>query len=177
MEYPWYDTTSFDTVLMQGDFIPECPIVIPPNSTKEKYRIQHFNTVVLSQSCDLVANKIDIVLVSPYYPLKYFIDNLPEERNKNKPARNKVREELRKNIMLGYHLLDKDSRYFDDYQVVDLKSVYGVKLETLKSIVKPRENRIRLLPPYREHLSQSFAYYFMRVGLPQDISFEKEFLW
>ena len=29
--------------------------------------------------------------------------------------------------------------------------------------------RKRLLPPYREHLSQSFARYFMRVGLPTDI--------
>jgi hypothetical protein len=30
-------------------------------------------------------------------------------------------------------------------------------------------DRLRLLPPYREHLSQAFARYFMRVGLPQDI--------
>jgi hypothetical protein len=29
--------------------------------------------------------------------------------------------------------------------------------------------RLRLLPPYREHLSQSFARFFMRVGLPVDI--------
>jgi len=28
----------------------------------------------------------------------------------------------------------------------------------------------RRLPPYREHLSQAFARYFMRVGLPQDIT-------
>jgi hypothetical protein len=26
-----------------------------------------------------------------------------------------------------------------------------------------------LLPPYREHLSQAFARFFMRVGLPVDI--------
>jgi hypothetical protein len=29
--------------------------------------------------------------------------------------------------------------------------------------------RLRLLPPYREHLSQAFARFFMRVGLPVDI--------
>ncbi len=28
---------------------------------------------------------------------------------------------------------------------------------------------LRLLPPYREHLSQAFARYCMRGGLPQDI--------
>lgn len=29
--------------------------------------------------------------------------------------------------------------------------------------------RLRLLPPYREHLAQAFARSFMRVGLPIDI--------
>ena len=28
---------------------------------------------------------------------------------------------------------------------------------------------LRLLPPYGEHLSQAFARFFMRVGLPVDI--------
>jgi hypothetical protein len=28
---------------------------------------------------------------------------------------------------------------------------------------------LRLLPPYRKHLSQSFARFIMRVGLPIDI--------
>ena len=32
-----------------------------------------------------------------------------------------------------------------------------------------RGQRLRLLPPYREHLGQAFARYFMRVGLPVDI--------
>ena len=34
-------------------------------------------------------------------------------------------------------------------------------------------NRLRLCPPYREHLAQSFARFFMRVGLPIDIPEEK----
>ena len=29
--------------------------------------------------------------------------------------------------------------------------------------------RLRLRPPYREHLSQAFARFFMRVGLPQPV--------
>jgi len=29
--------------------------------------------------------------------------------------------------------------------------------------------RLRLLPPYREHPSRSFARFFMRAGLPGDI--------
>jgi hypothetical protein len=37
----------------------------------------------------------------------------------------------------------------------------------LEAILKARNQvRPQLLPPYREHLSQSFARFFMRVGLP-----------
>jgi hypothetical protein len=38
----------------------------------------------------------------------------------------------------------------------------------IEAIIKVKPHK-RLLPPYREHLSQSFARYFMRVGLPVDI--------
>jgi hypothetical protein len=35
--------------------------------------------------------------------------------------------------------------------------------------------RLRLRSPYREHLAQAFARYFMRVGLPHDArAFEKD---
>ncbi len=37
-------------------------------------------------------------------------------------------------------------------------------LETL--LLNRNQPRLRLLPPYREHLSQAFARFFMRVGLP-----------
>jgi len=69
-------------------------------------------------------------------------------------------------------LLNKQEGIFDDYLVVDFKNVYGIHYSTLENIVKKQNKRIRLLPPYREHLSQAFARYFMRVGLPQDIMLE-----
>jgi hypothetical protein len=56
--------------------------------------------------------------------------------------------------------------------VVDFRNVYGVHIENLKIIAEKIPERLRLLPPYREHLSQAFARYFMRVGLPQDINIE-----
>ncbi len=57
-----------------------------------------------------------------------------------------------------------------DYIVVDFRNVYGIKVDSLTHVVSQLHNR--LLPPYREHLSQPFAGYFMRVGLPQDIVVE-----
>ncbi len=44
----------------------------------------------------------------------------------------------------------------------------------MKQIAKQRGKRLRLLSPYKEKLAQSFAYYYMRVALPNDIPrFEK----
>jgi len=41
--------------------------------------------------------------------------------------------------------------------------------EDLRGLAQRGEPRLRLRPPYREHLSQAFARFFMRVGLPTDI--------
>ena len=53
------------------------------------------------------------------------------------------------------------------HRIVDFHNIYTVPLTFLESLLMQRlQPRLRLLPPYREHLSQAFARYFMRVGLP-----------
>ena len=60
-----------------------------------------------------------------------------------------------------------------DLRVVYFEEVLTVRIYFLESLVRKRGiSRFRLLPPYREHLSQAFARFFMRVGLPVPI--EKE---
>lgn len=54
-------------------------------------------------------------------------------------------------------------------RIVDFHNVYGVPLEFARRFADGKGKRLRLLPPYREHLSQAFARFFMRVGLPTDI--------
>ena len=56
-----------------------------------------------------------------------------------------------------------------DFLVIDFRSLFGVNLRTIKDLVTHQQPRIRLLPPYREHLAQAFARFFMRVGLPVDV--------
>jgi hypothetical protein len=55
------------------------------------------------------------------------------------------------------------------YLVVDFRNVYSVSFDFLTEWVQRKGRRLRLLSPYREHLSQAFARFFMRVGLPVDI--------
>jgi hypothetical protein len=58
-----------------------------------------------------------------------------------------------------------------ELRVVDFLELYTLPRAFLESLLKGRGgSRVRLLPPYREHLSQAFARFFMRVGLPQPIN-------
>lgn len=174
--YPWYQLTT-EHSLRQGDFIEECPIIIPPKKIIEgessEVEVRLMDSVILSQSCDLVNDKLEIVLVCPFYTLSTFLEGLPEERTRNSKAKKKVIDDLRKGHLPGYHLLNKDPKQgLSDYLTVDFKNVYGINRENLLDIISQFDSRKRLLPPYREHLSQAFARYFMRVGLPQDIVVE-----
>ena len=176
MEFTWYNELNSSNEIEQGDMIPNCPIVIPPSKIREgdepEIEIQLIDSIILSQSCDLANNKIQIVLVCPYFSLKTFVENLPEGEQRPKATRKHI-ENLKKGFLPGYHLLNKSGENnIDDYVVVDFRNVYGIQIENLKEIAKKLESRHRLLPPYREHLSQAFARYFMRVGLPQDIVIE-----
>jgi len=173
MPYPWYVAIENSIELQQGDFINQCPIVIPPAIINEgeelEVDIKLIDSIILSQSCDLANEKIDIVLVCPYMELQKFLDELPLEQVSSRASRLKTIDNLRKGFLPGFHLLNKYEGFFEDYLVVDFRNVYGIHITYLREIGASATSRHRLLPPYREHLSQAFARYFMRVGLPQDI--------
>lgn len=166
-KYPWYDVVSGEDDLMQGDFIKDCPVVIPPSEITDdiQVRIMNYDVVIMSQSCDLVQRKLALVLVCPIWPLSEF-----EKRSDFFKSR-KGKEALRQGNVPGYHLLNKCEidRFETEYLVVDFRSVYSVPFDFLTELSQKSDKRIRLLPPYREHLSQAFARFFMRVGLPVDI--------
>lgn len=176
MEYPWYQRLTSEKEIQQGDFIPDCPIAIPPAGLKPddeiEMDIQFMNVIILTQSCDLTNKDIEIVLVCPYSKATDYFKLLPAEQTKTPKARKKILENLKNGRLAAYHLLNKQEEIFHDYLVVDFKNVYSINRSTLNDTIKNLKNRIRLLPPYREHMSQAFARYFMRVGLPQDIAIE-----
>jgi hypothetical protein len=170
-EYPWYSVVQQNEVLMQGDLIENCPVIIPPNTLLEDdiptIEINKFDVIILTQSCDLENGKISSVLVCPYFTLQEF-------GNYQKFVQStEGKEQLRRGNLPGYHLLNKFDgsarEFYDDFLVVDFRNVYGVSFSFLKEFAKVKPQRLRLLSPYREHLSQALARYFMRVGLPSNI--------
>ncbi|MBM4033230.1 MAG: hypothetical protein FJ291_15815 [Planctomycetes bacterium] len=56
-----------------------------------------------------------------------------------------------------------------DYMLVSLRRVYSLSVPLVRRFAASIPARVRLCPPYREHLAQAFARFFMRVGLPVDI--------
>jgi hypothetical protein len=167
--YDWYAIVEAEEGLRQGDLIDACPIVVPPPTIKvgEEVDIEvvQYNVVVMSQSCDLEERKIDLVLTCPIWTMTEFVTT-----NKHFVS-SKAKEGLWQGNAPGYHLLNRcDVKGFEtEYLVADFRAVYSVSISVLEDYVKNAGKRRRLLPPYREHLSQAFARFFMRVGLPVDI--------
>ncbi len=160
--YPWYGLVTGDQ-LVQGDFLTDCPLV-RPTATNEFLR-HSANVIVLSQSCDLAHDKLEIVQVCPVWPL----DQLAKETEYFRSKRG--REELRRGNLPGYQLLNRCelAGHESDYLVCDFRSLFGSHVAMAKTLAAAQSPRVRLLPPYREHVAQAFARFFMRVGLPVDV--------
>lgn len=183
MEYPWYKIVSNGDIT-QGDILSECPIIVPKitidiietyemSKTRGKFKpfentmFKH-DMIILSQACDIEQDNIDTVVLCPVWPLR----EIAEKCNK-KPW--EFGESARKGYMYAYHLLKEDNEKKLLPSIVDFHRIYTLPKTFVIEIATRQEQHIRLLPPYREHLSQAFARYFMRVGLPVDLKpFTKE---
>ncbi len=168
VNYPWYTTVGPEAGLNQGDFIFSCPILEPLhdiNKDETIANLSQYDVIIMSQTCDILQNKLDIVLVCPFW-------SLAELESKNAWFRSgKNKEKLRRGEQPNYHLLNNSEvvEFKLDYLVVNFRSVFGVPYSYLDNYVQRTPKRLRLNSPYKEHLSQSFARFFMRVGLPVDI--------
>jgi hypothetical protein len=162
--------------LQQGDLIVACPVIKPLKPVKMsdisvEIEINTYNVIILSQSCDLEVRKntgkprLDFVLVCQIWPLGEFEQEITFFKSKD------AKEGLRRGYQPSYHLLNKcDFKSLpQDFLVVDFTSVNSVHFDTLTDIAEQSGKHLSLLSPYKEHLAQAFARFFMRVGLPADI--------
>ena len=174
MDYKWYEDVPPNSPIEQGDIVENCNVIIPNDQhyqaileskeNAEPLDIVEVNGIVLSQSCDIQNEKIDSIIICPIWSLK----NFKEKGDWFNSSR--AREDLRQGKFPEYHLLQrfKGEELLDDFYFVDFHRIYSIPKKFIKAILKNKPHK-RLLPPYREHLSQSFARYFMRVGLPVNI--------
>jgi hypothetical protein len=170
-DFPWYEIVDNKEPVLQGDVLLSCPVFIPSAESILKEgesptgNIDEYDVIVMSQSCDLILKKLDLVLVCPIWTL----NDLEKENDYFKKREGK--ETLRQGNVPGYHLLNKCviNGFEREYTVVDFRRSYSLPFDLINKIAKNQNSRLRLQPPYREHLSQAYARFFMRVGLPIDI--------
>lgn len=166
--YFWYAETEGEEI-EQGDLFEACPVYIPTGDARE-YGIVDFeweerDLIVLSQTCDLVKGReklTEVLLCSVWSRSELTTGHLATPRGM---------EDARRGNLPGFHVLAECSLagLQREVRVVDFRRVYSLPVAFLRKKTLLDGRRLRLLPPYREHLSQAFARFFMRVGLPVDI--------
>lgn len=198
--YPWYEIVAHTVPLQQGDIVESCPVIVfdhvpdlPNPPTEEALAtavegaagVQSVRVIVMTQACDIEQGKIRDVILCPIYHLQAWREQWEERRaNEGKGSGQAAFDNHLDQVKKGqiWNLAMLNGRDADEaaqllampVQVVDFHEIFSLPLEFMRRLVQafPRP-RFRLCPPYREHLSQAFARYFMRVGLPQDIQLPK----
>jgi hypothetical protein len=158
------------TDLRQGDILDQCVVAsisdaFEPDESEDVVDIDTARLIVVTQSCDLDNGKAPHVALCPIYTLGEFEQS--DERFSFKGRW----EEVRRGKVEGLHLLPGIDRPENNQAalVVDFRLIISLPIGYLKRHSETLENRPRLLSPYVEHFSQSFARFFMRVGLPSQI--------
>jgi hypothetical protein len=171
--YPWFAVIR-GGVLEQGDLLPGCPrFVLPPEAAQQDGAInltrELVDAMILSQSCDLAIwpdgdCEATDVLLCPFYFKKGLSDH-PVFR------KDEAWEEVRKGRRPFFHVLDacRLEGHEQDFAPIDFHALFTLSVPLVREFADRAGERLRLLPPYREHLAQAFARLFMRVGLPADI--------
>ncbi len=179
--FEWYGIIETVNDLEQGDIFQDFPIMIPPQSITELLNnsseveidtpilVEKNNVILMTQTCDIPKlNDDDEIIFCPLYDYSDIIKSKPNYGGTG------GWKTLINGRFIGAHILNicAIENHAFEYQVIDLRRIFSVPLGIVKSFVSQQNERIRLLPPYREHLAQAFARQFMRVGLPIDLPLE-----
>ena len=187
----WYAIHGPDDHLTQGDLVEKCPLIgwthepiDLEDSDRDEVEVLDEATqavwadvVVMTQACDLKEGKVHNVILCPCPSLSTYRQEWEADRQARKQGSTaKAWASLCNNITKGYlwnlAMLNSGTagELATEHRIVDFHEVYSIPRRFLESLLaRRRTHRLRLLPPYREHLSQAFARFFMRVGFPTSI--------
>ncbi len=179
MEYPWFELQENSADITQGDIIKGCPVPILKNfdinegAKNVEAEIEIIDGIVLTQACDVANNKVkNIILCAVTSKIEF--ERIQRGIGKSEKEIRKNIEGIIKGQQNAYHIINdyKTKEFSQDYYIINFKDIFSVPIDVARVIAERNGKRLRLCPPYREHLSQAFARYFMRVGLPINIHIE-----
>lgn len=194
-DYSWWEEVAATEPLMQGDIVEGCPVAVFNEGAnfdgadnlpallallQGAGGIQQVRSIVMTQACDLEQHKIRNVILCPAYPIEEHQTEWAERttaagKQPSAGAWNSYIKSVKLGRVWNLTLLRKREagegvKLVASTTAIDFHEVFSLPLSFLEQWVKKTgEPRLRLCPPYREHLSQAFARFFMRVGLPVDI--------
>ena len=178
----WYEVTQ-GSELLQGDLLRDCPIPRVRGLEHWPLRagqplevdIDREDVIIVSQSCDLANDKIDDVVLAQVLDWAVACRELIRQGNTFARSRNFRRALVAGNIP-SLSLLHKHDRVpMLGWSIVDFHRLFVLPKPVVLAVARAAGPRLRLRSPYREHLAQALARYFMRVGLPHDAqAFESE---
>lgn len=177
----WYEVVHGPELrqgdLLKGLFVPTI-VQVPADFAADdvdsvRYRLDVSDAIVLSQSCDLENGKLEFVMVAAFDSWPNLVAT--EYSSMGRKEREKIQREIRRGHRHHLHLLDSaEGQLPMDFSIVDFRSLHTLPLDYLEAHASDQGARLRLLAPYREHLSQSFGRYMMRVALERDpVEFEE----
>ena len=178
----WYEVTQ-GSELLQGDLLRNCPIPRVRGLEQWPLRvgqplevdIDQEDVVIVSQSCDLANDKIQDVVLAQVLDWSIACRELIRQGNTFARSRNFRRALVAGNIP-SLSLLHKHERAPTlGWSIVDFHRLFVLSKPVVIAVAQAAGPRLRLRSPYREHLAQALARYFMRVGLPHEAqAFERE---
>lgn len=176
MEYKWYEELTDSDDITQGDILLNCPVAIldPYAKLSEgaeiKTEIKYIDGIIVTQACDIANKKTDNIVICSLITKAEAERQFELAGKKPKDIKNSIKN-IVKGQVVSKHIINNyiSNTYNQDYYIIDFNSIYTIPMQLAKEIAKQNSPRLRLCPPYREHLSQSFARFFMRVGLPINI--------
>ena len=178
IKYNWYSEINESDDITQGDIFINFPVLKTKNYSdiinsgniedfELDIEVEYIDCIVLTQPCDIAQAKPELenIILCRIHD----IINTGFDKNKLWECAQGKRPQ--------FYILNKNDEYKDEFNesgfnfhIVNFNLIEKVPINALKKYANTCNSRLRLLAPYREHLSQAFAKYFMRIGLPSDIN-------
>jgi hypothetical protein len=127
--------------------------------------VDEHHLIVLSQSCDLENDKVEEILLAAVLEYEKLVAAEGAANPYIKGA--KWRKAAINGDLAPYSVLpEADGPPPMPWCLVDFHHLFTLPKAYAEQFASSVGQRLRLVPPYREHLAQAFARYVMRVGLP-----------
>lgn len=159
----WFEQP--DSVLSQGDILVGVDVYLhQPGEPEPVFSVQTTNAVVLTQTCDIPKASQQTVLLAE-------IDSYDDvvARRGNGQDGKKWRKKLVDNEGVADFLIPPCPSVGLGWSLANFRELFILPKVQFEGDPLRSVTRAAIASPYREHLSQAYARFVMRVGLPNTL--------